>query len=469
MQFDRRMSFAEGLMWRMERDPQLSSTFGNITIFDRPIDIGRLRSRLERASHLVPRLRQRVQEIPGNVAPPVWVADHDFSIERHVRSVQLGGRGDERALYELALSVVAQPFDHRHPLWEFVVVEGLDGGRGALVQKLHHTVADGETSVQLSLQFMDLERDAPAPPPLEPEQTAELSRGPSAEQLAREALEQVGKAVNKAARQAIEVLGQPQRLAMTGVAAFDTVKAIGTTLTDTSAARSPLWTARSARRHLETLRVPFRAAKDASAAMGGTLNHLFLTAAADAAGAYHRDLGAAVPELRASMAVSTRTEASGSNAFSLVKFMVPTGEMTFAERFEAVRELVATARQSAAGASLDSLARIAATLPTPVLTRLARQQAHTIDFATSNVKAAPFPCYIAGGLILANYPIGPLGGVAFNLTLLSYNGSLDMGLNIDPVAVAEPDRLRDEMVRSFDRAVAPRRRGGRRSGGRAGR
>jgi hypothetical protein len=59
--------------------------------------------------------------------------------------------------------------------------------------------------------------------------------------------------------------------------------------------------------------------------------------------------------------------------------------------------------------------------------------------------------------------------VAFNLTLLSYNGSLDMGLNIDPVAVAEPDRLRDEMVRSFDRAVAPRRRGGRRSGGRAGR
>ena len=35
--------------------------------------------------------------------------------------------------------------------------------------------------------------------------------------------------------------------------------------------------------------------------------------------------------------------------------------------------------------------------------------------------------------------MGPLAGVAFNLTLLSYNGSLDMGLNIDAAAVAEPD------------------------------
>lgn len=455
MQFDRRMSFAEGMMWRLERDPQLSSTFGNITVFDRPIDIDRLRRRLERAAHLVPRLHQRVQEIPGNVAPPVWVADHDFHIERHVRTVQLSGEAGDRELYDLAVSLIAQPFDTRHPLWEFVVVEGLSGGRGALIQKLHHTVADGETSVQLSLQFLDLERDAPPPPPLPEDERAELSRGPSAEQLAREAFEQVGKAVNKATRQMLEMVSQPQKLAMTGVAAFDAAKAIGTTLTDTSAARSPLWTGRSARRHLETLRVPFRAAKDAATTMGGTLNHLFLTAAADAAGAYHRVLGSPVDTLRASMAVSTRTSESGANAFSLVRFEVPTAEMAFAERFAAVRDLVAAARQASSGANLDTLARIGSTLPTPVLTRLARQQAHTIDFATSNVKAAPFPCYIAGGLILANYPIGPLSGVAFNLTLLSYNGSLDMGLNVDPAAVADPELLRVEMERSFAAAVKP--------------
>jgi hypothetical protein len=49
--------------------------------------------------------------------------------------------------------------------------------------------------------------------------------------------------------------------------------------------------------------------------------------------------------------------------------------------------------------------------------------------------------FISGAQLLHNYPIGPLLGVAFNLTLLSYDGSLDMGLNVDAAAVAEPERL----------------------------
>ena len=77
------------------------------------------------------------------------------------------------------------------------------------------------------------------------------------------------------------------------------------------------------------------------------------------------------------------------------------------------------------------LAAVAAALPTSLVTRLARQQAQTVDFATSNVRGSPVPMYIAGAQLLHNYPIGPLAGVAFNLTLLSYLGSLDMGLNVD--------------------------------------
>jgi hypothetical protein len=76
-----------------------------------------------------------------------------------------------------------------------------------------------------------------------------------------------------------------------------------------------------------------------------------------------------------------------------------------------------------------------------MITKLARQQAQTIDFATSNVKGSPIPCYIAGAQLLEVYPIGPLGGVAFNLTLMSYLGSLDMALNIDTAAVADPALL----------------------------
>jgi hypothetical protein len=89
-----------------------------------------------------------------------------------------------------------------------------------------------------------------------------------------------------------------------------------------------------------------------------------------------------------------------------------------------------------------------------VLTRLARAQSQSIDFATSNVRSGGVPLYIAGGLILENYPIGPLGGVAFNATLLSYNGSLDIGINIDSAAVAQPELLRDRIERSLNILIA---------------
>jgi diacylglycerol O-acyltransferase / wax synthase len=60
-----------------------------------------------------------------------------------------------------------------------------------------------------------------------------------------------------------------------------------------------------------------------------------------------------------------------------------------------------------------------------------------VDFATSNVRGAPIALYLAGAKVLQTYPIGPLGGVAFNLTVLSYDGSLDMGVNIDAAAVSD--------------------------------
>jgi hypothetical protein len=96
---------------------------------------------------------------------------------------------------------------------------------------------------------------------------------------------------------------------------------------------------------------------------------------------------------------------------------------------------------------------ITTALPTSLVTRLARQQSQTVDFATSNVRGAPIPMYIAGAKVLHNYPMGPLSGVAFNLTLLSYMDSLDMGLHIDAGAVAEPVRLRKHLDQAFKKLV----------------
>ena len=459
MQFDDRMSDAEGLMWRLEKDPHLSSTFANVTVLDRPPDMDRLRRRLERAVLVVPRLRQRVQPSPANLSPPMWVDDPEFDIGFHLRRVALPKPGSIRQLLDLTALLVADPFERTRPLWQFIVVEGLKGGKAAFIEKLHHTIADGELSVQIALEFLDFERDAPEPPPPDPdtiaireEQTAQSTLG--VEQM-RDALMGGMRIPVGVARQISELLADPSNLPEASAAATKTLRSILNQLSDTETARSPLWSQRSLHRRLEVARAPFRETKDAARRLGGTLNTAFLTAAAEAASQYHRALGAPVEYLRASMAVSTRTDASGGNAFSLVKLLVPTSEMPIDERFRAINEIVEAAREQSASAGLDTIATLASALPTSVVTRIARQQAQTVDFATSNVRASPIPMYLAGAELLEHYPVGPLGGVAFNLTLLSYVGSLDMCMNIDTAAVGDPERLARELDRAFTTLIKP--------------
>jgi len=451
--FDRKMSDAEGLMWRLEKDPHLSSTFANVTVLDKAPDFDRLLRRMDRATYAVPRLRQRVQPAPANLSAPMWVDDVNFDLRYHVRHIALPKPGTMRQLLDLASLITCDAYDRTRPLWQFVVVDGLKGGKSALIEKLHHTIVDGEGGVQLSLQFLDFERDAAEPPPIDPEliaaaEASAVHEGPSPD-LLRDLLTGSLRMPLGLLKQIKELLADPTGIPEAGSAAADTVRGVMQQLGDTEGARSPLWTKRSLHRRMEVLRAPFDETRAAAKRLGGTLNTAFLTAAAEAAGRYHRQLGAPVEELRSSMAISTRTEASGANAFSLARMLVPTGEMPIGDRFAAIQAAAGAAKDANATASLETLAAVAATLPTSLITRLARQQAQTVDFATSNVRGAPMPLYMAGAQLLENYPVGPLGGVAYNLTLLSYNHSLDMGVNIDTAAVTEPELLRECLARAF--------------------
>ena len=447
-------------MWRLEKDPYLSSTFANVSILDRAPDFDRLRRRMERATAAIPRLRQRVQSAPANLSSPMWIEDPDFDIDFHVRHVALPAPGSMRQLLDLVTLLVADPFDRTRPLWQFVVIEGLPDGQAALVEKLHHTIADGEGTVQLSLQFFDFERDAPDPEPL-PRDPAEheLDRSHVHNEMWRDVLAGSFRLPLALVKQIRDLVADPTSIPSHGASTLDSLRTVLGQLTDVESARSPIWTDRSTRRRAEVLRVPFTDVRDAARRLGGTLNTALLSAASDAAGRYHRECGAPVDELRASMAISTRSRDASpdaANAFSLARFMVPTGEMSAAERFAEVAARTAAAASDPAVGSISTIASLASNLPTAVLTRVARMQSQTVDFATSNVKGTPLPVFVAGSEILHNFPFGPLAGVAFNLTLLSHVGSLDMGLNIDAAAVTRPDLLHDLLADSFTDLVAAR-------------
>jgi diacylglycerol O-acyltransferase / wax synthase len=439
---DRRMSDAEALMWRVEKDPFLTSTFGAVTILDRPPDFDRLRSRMESAIHAVPRLGWRVQPNPAGVGAPVWADDPDFDLDLHVRRVALPSPGTRRQLFDLTSLFVLDPLDRARPLWQFLVVEGLEGGRAALLAKLHHTITDGINGVRMAMQYVDLARDAEAP--IGGRVAAHDAAPPPAQtstDAVRGYLEAAFRLPIGIVRQVRDLLADPASIPSAGVAAIGGIRNALNQLSQSDAARSPLWTARSMRRRLEVVRAPLEPTREAAKRLGGSLNTAFLTACAEAAHRYHVAKEAPVEDLRATMVVSTRTDRSGANAFAVVKLLVPTGEMPIAERFERVAAAAAAATVPAGVTAIGSLAAVTSALPTSLLTRIARQQTHSVDFATSNLRTAPVPVFIAGAEVLENYALGPLAGVAFNVTMLSYAGHLDFGLNIDAAAVEDAPLL----------------------------
>ena len=135
MYFDRTMSDAEGLMWRLEKDPHLSSTFGTVMLLDRAPDFEVFKRRMEHTAMAIPRLRQRVLPAAAYLSPPTWVDDPEFDIDVHVRRIACPKPGTLRQVLDLASLIVADPIDRTRPLWQFVVVEGLRGGRDRTVAR----------------------------------------------------------------------------------------------------------------------------------------------------------------------------------------------------------------------------------------------------------------------------------------------------------------------------------------------
>src|SRR5664279_6458809 len=107
--------------------------------------------------HLIPRYRQRVRSVPFELGRPVWVDDPHFDLGYHLRHTALPTPGDDAAFDRLMGRLMSQPLDRERPLWEGWLVEGLEGGKWALVFKIHHCIcllytsdaADEEDSVDL--------------------------------------------------------------------------------------------------------------------------------------------------------------------------------------------------------------------------------------------------------------------------------------------------------------------------------
>jgi diacylglycerol O-acyltransferase / wax synthase len=113
---------------------------------------------------LLPRYRQKVRFVPAHLASPVWVDDPHFNLAYHIRHSALPAPGGEEELNNLMGRLMAVELDRHRPLWEVWMVEGLTGGRWALISKVHHCMVDGVSGTDLMTLLLDHTR-SPGPAP----------------------------------------------------------------------------------------------------------------------------------------------------------------------------------------------------------------------------------------------------------------------------------------------------------------
>src|ERR1700709_820607 len=119
-------------------EPGTPMHVGGVLVLEAPSGgVDALAALIEARLSLVPRYRQRVVEVPGHLANPVWVDDPDFDPGYHIRRSGIPRPGSPEQLLELVSRVTSRPLDRTRPLWEMYLVDGLSGNRVAVVTKTH--------------------------------------------------------------------------------------------------------------------------------------------------------------------------------------------------------------------------------------------------------------------------------------------------------------------------------------------
>ena len=462
-----RMSPSEAVMWAVEKDPALRSDFCNVTVLDSLPSDARLRATVGRAISAIPRLADRVVSPPLRIAAPEWRPDPTFEFDYHIRRIAIPEPGTMRDFLDVAQISTAPPLDRSRPLWEFTIVEGLEGGRAALLQRLHHTITDGVGGMRLSLSLVDLERE-PAPQPMDAVRAvadvlaAERRDGhvddavdrDSPTDVLREALgDRVAQTIDLAQRgagTAFRLATQPRQLPGRVRGAAELLGSLRRQVLVTERGHSRMFATRSLARRFDTLTVELDPLHRAGKAYGASVNDVFVTAVFRALAAFHREFGERPDSLRMAMPVSTRTRGDfAANRFAPSRVVVPIAIEAVDEHLVEMHRTLQGIRQEPALEAADLLAALTAGVPTSVLVSLLRAQTGTIDFATSNLRGSPAELYLGGARIEASYPMGPRAGVPLNVTVMSYCGELNLGIHSDPAALVDPELFLDQLRRAF--------------------
>ncbi|HKF79785.1 MAG TPA: wax ester/triacylglycerol synthase family O-acyltransferase [Thermoleophilaceae bacterium] len=440
---------------------------GGILIFEGPPPVreelnGHISSRL----HLVPRYRQRLAFPRFEMGRPLWIEDPRFNIDYHVRHTALPAPGTAEQLRLLAARIFSQRLDRSKPLWEIWLVEGLEDGRFALVNKTHHCLVDGVSGVDITAVLLDLDREpaekpaageewTPGPEPSDAQIVGEGVRGLVRAPLglagaAAGALQRPGAALDRA-RQATEGLGE---------VAWGIVN---------RSPETPLNVKIGPHRRLRWVRTRLENLEAIKNGLGGTVNDVFLALVTGALRRRLRDRGLRTEalELRGCVPVSVRTEGEQGqlgNKITMMTCPLPVYADEPERRFKVVSEAMCGLKHSKQALGAEVIAGLQEFAPPTVFARASRLNfsSRVYNLLVTNVPGPQFPLYLLGRELLELVPVPFLApDKALAIAIMSYNGGVDIGLMGDHEAMPDLDDFaghrEDELEALMEAAgVAPK-------------
>jgi len=402
--------------------------------------------------HLAPRFRKRVKFVPLGLGRPVWVDDEQFDLDYHVREVALPAPGGRRELEDLVQRIQSVPLDRDRALWESYLVQGLSGGRVAILTRTHHSLVDGVGSVDLVTNMYNL---TPVVPNEHPRRWRPAS-APSAARLAVEAAwEQATSPVAGVWRLGRALRGSPRRVSET---VADTLEGIATYLRDNPAhPMGPFNRPVGLGRRFSFCEVPLDDAKRIKSALGGSVNDVILATLTGGLRQFlrarHFDVHGL--ELRAMIPVNVReTGVRGEGNFVSAFFVdLPAGEASAKTRLRLVSARTRRLKEShevlAGEAFLGASAYLAPPIGAAAGHLLASQDfAHLV---VSNIPGPSLDLYLCGARHLATYPVMPIPEhVGLSVAIVTLGGVMGFGFTGDRESLPDIDALADDVREAFD-------------------
>ena len=411
---------------------------------DAPPDfVQRIAERIRNPAEAVPPFNQRLVQRFGMW---FWTEDEDFDIEAHVRVLALPRPGRIRELLALASQLHSNHLDRARPLWEYYIIDGVEGGRVAVYTKIHHAMVDGMAAMRMLMKSMS---EDPAARKLPAIWAKPLHSSGDTGDGARAARQGPYAALAQAAQAAGAQIGGLPFVAWELWGKFKEAYANGDLASGFLAPRCILNQRVTASRRFAAQSYSLDRIRGVGKAHAATVNDVVLAMCGSALRKYLQELDA-LPEksLVAMVPVSMRRDDTATgNQVAMLLATLGTHLTDPRERLEAIKRSVKDSKDRYARMTPGQIMTYAGLLAAPSNISLATGLAphfQAYNVAISNVPGPKKPLYWNGARLDGTYPVSIVAdGQALNITLNSYADKMEFGITACRRALPHIQRLLD--------------------------